>query len=143
MMTFYNQIEPIFEYLLQIRKIENYLMFDMLFPMTWKVPKKYIIEDKFLNQGQQEDNKILLSFISDFQQKELNLIVKNIIGIINYNIEREEKERLLQVKINELKTIFDKQSLDNLKELKFDITKKIIEESNGTDSELVQTVIED
>jgi|688.fasta_scaffold245472_4 hypothetical protein len=143
MMTFYNQIEPIFEYLLQIRKIENYLMFDMLFPMTWKVPKKYIIEDKFLNQGQQEDNKILLSFISDFQQKELDLIVKNIIGIINYNLEREEKERLLQVKINELKTIFDKQSLDNLKELKFDITKKIIEESNGTDSELVQTVIED
>jgi hypothetical protein len=143
MMTFYNQIEPIFEYLLQIRKIENYLMFDMLFPMTWKVPKKYIIEDKFLNQGQQDDNKILLSFISDFQQKELDLIVKNIIGIINYNIEREEKERLLQVKINELKTIFDKQSLDNLKELKFDITKKIIEESNGTDSELVQTVIED
>ena len=142
-MTFYNQIEPIFEYLLQIRKIENYLMFDMLFPMTWKVPKKYIIEDKFLNQGQQEDNKILLSFISDFQQKELDLIVKNIIGIINYNIEREEKERLLQVKINELKTIFDKQSLDNLKELKFDITKKIIEESNGADSELVQTVIED
>jgi hypothetical protein len=142
-MTFYNQIEPIFEYLLQIRKIENYLMFDMLFPMTWKVPKKYIIEDKFLNQGQQDDNKILLSFISDFQQKELDLIVKNIIGIINYNIEREEKERLLQVKINELKTIFDKQSLDNLKELKFDITKKIIEESNGTDSELVQTVIED
>lgn len=118
-------------------------MFDMLFPMTWKVPKKYIIEDKFLNQGQQEDNKILLSFISDFQQKELDLIVKNIIGIINYNIEREEKERLLQVKINELKTIFDKQSLDNLKELKFDITKKIIEESNGADSELVQTVIED
>ena len=142
-MTFYNQIEPIFEYLLQIRKIENYLMFDMLFPMTWKVPKKYIIEDKFLNQGQQDDNKILLSFISDFQQKELDLIVKNIIGIINYNIEREEKERLSQVKINELKTIFDKQSLDNLKELKFDITKKIIEESNGTDSELVQTVIED
>ena len=142
-MTFYNQTEPIFEYLLQIRKIENYLMFDMLFPMTWKVPKKYIIEDKFLNQGQQDDNKILLSFISDFQQKELDLIVKNIIGIINYNIEREEKERLLQVKINELKTIFDKQSLDNLKELKFDITKKIIEESNGTDSELVQTVIED
>jgi len=142
-MTFYNQIEPIFEYLLQIRKIENYLMFDMLFPMTGKVPKKYIIEDKFLNLGQQDDNKILLSFISDFQQKELDLIVKNIIGIINYNIEREEKERLLQVKINELKTIFDKQSLDNLKELKFDITKKIIEESNGTDSELVQTVIED
>jgi len=143
MMTFYTQIEPIFTYLLQIRKIENYLMFDMVFPMTWKVPKRFIIEDKFLNQGQHEDNQILLSFISDFQQQELDLIVKNVIGIINYNLEREEKERLLQAKINELKSIFDKQSLDNLKELKFDITKKIIEDTNGKDSEVVQTIVED
>lgn len=118
-------------------------MFDMVFPMAWKVPKRFIIEDKFLNQGQHEDNQILLSFISDFQQQELDLIVKNIIGIINYNLEREEKERLLQAKINELKTIFDKQSLDNLKELKFDITKKIIEDTNGKDSEVVQTIVED
>ena len=73
----------------------------------------------------------------------MDLIVKNIIGIINYNLEREEKERLLQAKINELKTIFDKQSLDNLKELKFDITKKIIEDTNGKDSEVVQTIVED
>ncbi len=142
-MTFYTQIEPIFTYLLQIRKIENYLMFDMVFPVTWKVPKRFIIEDKFLNKGQHEDNQILLSFISDFQQQELDLIVKNVIGIINYNLEREEKERLLQAKINELKSIFDKQSLDNLKELKFDITKKIIEDTNGKDSEVVQTIVED
>jgi len=142
-MTFYTQMEPVFEYLLQIRKIENYLMFDMVFPMTWKVPKRFVIEDKFLNQGQHEEDKILLSFIADFQQKELDLTVKNIIGIINYNLEREEKDRLLQLKIDELKNIFDKQSLDNLKELKFDITKKIIEESNGKDIEPVQTVIEE
>lgn len=142
-MTFYTQMEPVFEYLLQIRKIENYLMFDMVFPMTWKVPKRFVIEDKFLNQGQHEEDKILLSFVADFQQKELDLTVNNIIGIINYNLEREEKDRLLQVKINELKNIFDKQSLDNLKELKFDITKKIIEESNGKDIEPVQTVIEE
>ena len=142
-MTFYTQMEPVFEYLLQIRKIENYLMFDMVFPMTWKVPKRFVIEDKFLNQGQHEEDKILLSFIADFQQKELDLTVRNIIGIINYNLEREEKDRLLQLKIDELKNIFDKQSLDNLKELKFDITKKIIEESNGKDIEPVQTVIEE
>lgn len=142
-MTFYTQMEPVFEYLLQIRKIENYLMFDMVFPMSWKVPKRFVIEDKFLNQGQHEDDKILLSFVADFQQKELDLTVNNIIGIINYNLEREEKDRLLQTKIDELKNIFDKQSLDNLKELKFDITKKIIESSNGKDIEPVQTVIEE
>jgi hypothetical protein len=46
---------------------------------------------------------------------------QNIIGIINFNIEREEKERLLDEKIGELKKLFDSQKLENLKELKFDI----------------------
>ena len=49
------------------------------------------------------------------------MIYQNIIGIINFNLEREEKERLLDEKIGELKKLFDSQKLENLKELKFDI----------------------
>ena len=36
-------------------------------------------------------------------------------------MEREEKERLFQSKVDELKNVFEKQSLNNLKNLKFDI----------------------
>jgi hypothetical protein len=36
-------------------------------------------------------------------------------------LEREEKERLFQSKVDELKNVFEKQSLNNLKNLKFDI----------------------
>jgi hypothetical protein len=99
-------------------------VFDVAFPMTWKILKKHIIEDKFVNNG--TSNELLnLSFVSEYDEKNINIIQDNILNIINYNLEREEKERLLEMKINELKTIFDKESLDNLKNFKFDINKKI------------------
>jgi hypothetical protein len=123
-MSIYKELTPIIDYLTQIRKLENYLVFDVSFPMTWKILKKHIIEDKFVNNG--TSNELLnLSFVSEYDEKNINIIQDNILNIINYNLEREEKERLLEMKINELKTIFDKESLDNLKNFKFDINKKI------------------
>jgi hypothetical protein len=53
----------------------------------------------------------------------------NIKNIIKYNLEREEKDRLFETKVEELKKLFEKQNLDKLKGLYFDIseptTKKI------------------
>ena len=123
-MSIYKELTPIIDYLTQIRKLENYLVFDVAFPMTWKMLKKHIIEDKFVNNGTAND-LLNLSFVSEYDEKNINIIQDNILNIINYNLEREEKERLLEIKINELKTIFDKESLDNLKNFKFDINKKI------------------
>ena len=37
-------------------------------------------------------------------------------------MEREEKERLFNIKVEELKQIFEKQPLKNLKNLKFDLS---------------------
>ena len=122
-MSIYKELTPIIEYLTQIRKLENYLVFDVAFPITWKMLKRHIIEDKFVNNGT-ENNLLNLSFVSEYDEKNINLIQENILNIINYNLEREEKERLLEAKINELKTIFDKESLDSLKNFKFDINKK-------------------
>lgn len=122
-MSIYKELTPIIEYLTQIRKLENYLVFDVAFPISWKMLKKHIIEDKFVNNGT-ENNLLNLSFVSEYDEKNINLIQESILNIINYNLEREEKERLLEAKINELKTIFDKESLDSLKNFKFDINKK-------------------
>jgi hypothetical protein len=115
------QLGPIIKYLHQIRKIEDYLIFDMYFPSTWKILKKFVIEDKFVNLGTIDDGLIGMSFVSESNEDNLNLTQNNIIGIINFNLEREQKEMLLETKINELKGIFEKQSLDSLKSLKFDI----------------------
>ncbi len=117
----FDYLKKIGPYFFQLRKLEDYLVFDVLFPNTWKLPKRFVQEDKFLNNGETEDGNLSLSFISDFTEEGVDLIYQNIIGIINFNLEREEKERLLDEKIGELKKLFDSQKLENLKELKFDI----------------------
>lgn len=133
-MSFYKETKPLIEYLHQIRKLENYIVFDMLFSKTWKIPKKYIVEEKFLNNGSLED-KLHLSFICDFEEKSLNLIQNNILGIIRYNLEREGKEKLFESKVNELKSMFDKENLDTLKALQFELNKNVIlEDGNGQGS---------
>jgi hypothetical protein len=54
--------------------------------------------------------------------------------VIAYNKEREEKERLFQSKVDELKTIFEKQNLNNLQALKFEITEHKIELEDDEES---------
>ena len=130
-MSIFKELNPFINYLKQIRKLEDYLVFDMSFPVNWKIQKKYIVEDKFVNYGTQTDGAVLLSFISTYNENEINNTKSNILGIIKYNLEREEKERLLDIKIVELRNMFEKQTLDNLKSLKFDfnINKNIIIEN--------------
>lgn len=140
------QLTPILKYLHQIRKIEDYLIFDMYFPNSWKVLKKFVIEDKFINMGTVDEGLMGMSFVCETDEEKLTLTQNNIIGIINYNLEREQKETLLETKINELKGIFEKQSLDSLKSLKFDIkSNEINYKQNGKSkpSEMVGEIQEE
>lgn len=140
------QLTPILKYLHQIRKIEDYLIFDMHFPNSWKILKKFVIEDKFINMGTVDEGLIGMSFVTETEDEKLTLTQNNILGIINYNLEREQKESLLETKINELKGIFEKQSLDSLKSLKFDIkSNEINYKQNGKSkpSEMVGEIQEE
>ena len=120
-MSLYKEFSSLFPYLQSVRKLKNYLIFDVSFPESWKLPKKYVEEDKILQQESQTPNEKLFSFVSEFNEEEVEKIAGNVKSIINYNLEREEKERLFQSKVDELKNVFEKQSLNNLKNLKFDI----------------------
>jgi len=145
-MSIYKELTPILNYIHQIRKVETFLIFDILFPNTWKIPKKFIIEDKFVNQGMSEDNLILLWFVSEINESEIEKTKNNIVGIVNYNLEREEKEKLFENKISELKNIFEKQSLDSLKNLKFDIKnskENLFDNGKSKDNEVVSGIIEE
>lgn len=120
-MSLYKEFSSLFPYLQSVRKLKNYLSFDVSFPESWKLPKKYVEEDKILQQESQTPGEKLFSFVSEFNEEEVEKISGNVKSIINYNLEREEKERLFQSKVDELKNVFEKQSLSNLKNLKFDI----------------------
>jgi hypothetical protein len=120
-MSLYKEFSALLPYLQSVRKLQNYLTFDVSFPTTWKLPKKYVEEDKVMEQNSKVENYRLFSFVSEITEDGIEKVSQNIQNIIKYNLEREEKEALFNNKVDELKIIFEKQNLKNLKNLKFDL----------------------
>ena len=117
----YYELKDIFEYLISVRKLKNYLSIDIEFPLTWKIPKRFAQEDKIMENQKLNENGRFFSFVCEFNESVVNLTVENIKNIIAYNKEIELKERLLKQKIDELKRIFESKKLENLQTLKFEL----------------------
>lgn len=145
-MSLFREFEILFPYLQSVRKIKNYLSFDIQFIETWKLPKKFINEKSVVENERTTTGYRSFSFVSEFNEISVDELISNIKNIIAYNKEREEKERLFQHKVNELKAIFEKQNLNSLQALKFDINEPKIElddeeettEPTGRDAGLVE-----
>ena len=120
-MTFFKEIELIYPYLKSIRKLKEYLSFDVQFPVKWKIPKKFTIEGKFVTQEKQIEGTNLVSFIAELNESEVNKTVGNIKSIVEFNKEIEQKEKLFSNKVEELKKIFEAQDIGKLQTLKFEI----------------------
>jgi hypothetical protein len=120
-MSLYKEFSALLPYIQSVRKIKNYLSFDVTFPNTWKLPKKFVREDKILEQDSQIQNHRFFSFVCEINEDDIEITSTNIQNIVKYNLDREEKERLFETKVNELKMLFEKQNLKNLKELQFEI----------------------
>lgn len=141
-MSLYKEFSVLFPYLQSVRKIKSFLSFDVSFPKTWKLPKKYVDEEKLMEQTSTIPDERLFSFVSEINEVEIEKCSSNIQNIITYNREREEKERLFNEKVEELKVVFEKQSLKNLQELKFDIkSKKIKLEDNEEEIKTTGVVV--
>jgi hypothetical protein len=142
-MSLYKELIKVLPYLQSIRKIEKYLSIDVSFPNTWKIPKIYVDESKVMEQRSTDENKRFFSFVSELDDVKIIEIKKNIENIVKYNLEREEKERLFKNKVESLKNYFEKESLDNLKSLTFNISKnndfKLDYEEQDESGEVVET----
>jgi len=140
----YNELKDIFQYLVSVRKLKKYLSIDIEFPSNWKIPKKFVQEDKIVENEKVTDGTRFFSFVSEFDEKILNTTVNNIKNIIAYNKEIENKEKLLKQKIDELKKIFETENLENLQSLKFDILEEKLDDgeevinARGTSDRLVE-----
>ena len=122
-MNFNEVILKIFPYLHSIRKIKTYLSFDLNFPETWKYPTK--IMEKLQYTQNDANGKKIISFVCETNDNYVVLCIDGIESLIKYNLDREEKERLIEYKVKELKKIFDTNELDSLKQLKIDIEKEL------------------
>jgi hypothetical protein len=140
----YNEFKDIFNYLVSIRKLKTYLSIDIEFPITWKIPKRFVDEDKIMENQKVNEDKRFFSFVSEFNQINLDKTVQNIKNIISYNKEIEMKERLLKQKIDELKKIFESKNLENLQTLKFELLEQQLNDGEkdfnegGTSNNLVE-----
>lgn len=120
-MNLYEDLNDIFPFLISIRKLENYISIDVEFPTSWRLPKKYVDEKTVLEQKASRQEFRCFSFATNFEETALTTSFNNLRGIINYNLEREQKEKLFETKVKELKTLFDKASLDELRDLAFQV----------------------
>lgn len=140
----YNEFKDIFQYLVSVRKLKTYISIDIEFPQSWKIPKRFVQEDKIIENQKVHDENRFFSFVSEFNEIILNQTVENIKKIISYNKEIEMKEKLLKQKIDELKKIFETKNLENLQSLKFELLEEKINDGEEdfnerrTDNKLVE-----
>jgi hypothetical protein len=113
-MSFYKEIEDLVNYIHSIRKLKTYFSFDIDFPPNWVILKTYIDEEKtVINKNSGESKSV--SFVSDITDQSVTNTINTIRKIVEYNKEKEEKQRLFNEKVNELKGLFEKQDLRELK----------------------------
>ena len=120
-MSLYKEFSSLLPYLQSVRKLESYLSVDVSFPTTWKLPKKFVDEEKVMEQTSKMEGHRFFSFVAEISEESVELLSNNLKSIIKYNHDREEKERLFQNKVEELKNIFEKQDLTSLKNLNFEL----------------------
>lgn len=134
MSTFYNFISKVEPYLKTVRKLKTHVSYDLFFSDKWVMPKVVNNDIEVVKAGN-ENGFVLLSFVCPIQEKSVNEVEELIEQIIKTNREREEKDKLFRSKVQELKSIFERQNLEDLKSLKFDVDEiNSIINSNGEES---------
>jgi hypothetical protein len=106
-------------YVIGIRYLEGTPLVDAVFKEGWMVPEDPKV--KKIKGNEEMNYYMLFSEVSGVGLDELLAYVKKTIDV---NVEREKKHELLREKVNELKELFKKHSLDKLKRLKFNFTEE-------------------
>ena len=123
-MSFFKQIEDLAPYLLSINNYEGrYYSIDIKVPANWVIPEEYATDNnvtKFqINNGSNEGSVVGFRFTSEFNENEVEVLLVRVRGFIKFNEERIRKDFLYRKTVELLKDVFEKNSLDKLKKLKF------------------------
>jgi len=120
-MTFYPFLESVMTYFKSVRKLQDYISFDMVLPTRWIIPKKFTEGIELVESKSESPDTKIISFVAPYVKEEIEKIELSLKNVINYNREREEKENLFKSKVEELKTLFEKENISHLRGLKFDV----------------------
>lgn len=101
-------------YVIGIRYLEGTVLVDAVFKEGWTVP-----EDSQIKKAKGDDSMNYYMLFSETPNIGLDEILAYVERIIKLNLEREKKHELLREKVNELKELFKKNSLQTLTRLRF------------------------
>lgn len=120
----YELIKNLRPYFYSLREIETNVSLDIKLPISWDFEKTVLLYSAVKYKVQDKNDKFnLLSLISVANEDGYNLLFVCANDIIRVNKEEEEKQKLFQSKLRELKELFDKENLDNLKHLNLNLYK--------------------
>ena len=126
-MSLQDYINEINGYFKEMNIIENIVYVSVAFPKKWLIDKT--IEDNFnvkitANTKLDSANEIGYYYFAQFDNNIIDNIFNAIKYTINFNLQAEEKIKLLLSKIEELKEIFNEEDINTLKTLQFKYKKK-------------------
>ena len=136
-MNFTDVITYLFPYLQSFRRLKDFISIDLIFPKNWDFPNEIIQKCQVVQNDKHQGEGINLSFVSK-PNAELESLIEVIEELINHNLEREEKERLLRVKVTELKELFKHSNLNDLKGMSI-----VIENESEEEHDDVEKLLED
>jgi hypothetical protein len=138
-MTFYKHLENLFEFLASVRRLENFVSFDINFPSTWGLPKSLASETQIVPFETQDENKKGISFVCEFNEADVDKTVNIILKVIRLNKEREMKDRLFKEVVANLKKTFETNDLTTLEKLQIGFDIENIKEEEEEENEATGT----
>lgn len=120
----YDIIQSLRPHFFSLREIKDSVSLDVKLPAKWRYenmldPRETQFEIKV--QDEKSSNR-LISLISSATSDGYDFVFKYAQAIVHINEEEEEKERLFNEKVQELKNLFLSSPLDKLKDIKFNET---------------------
>jgi hypothetical protein len=130
-----NKLKPYFK---GIKVAEDYNIVEVNLKKSWVIPDN---EDVMVQQKEVKESSNVLYNMFYTNVKNFDELLDYIEAeVINQNIEIEQKEELLRMKVEELKRVFEDKSLDELNNLKFTTDENSLKLGNNKSNNLTDKI---
>jgi len=138
-MTFYEQIIKLEGHFHSLRLHEGLLVIDLKLPNSWKVKEVIASRDNKiqLQVGPKDDKYQIISFFSAFDEPSTITLQEEILEVIRWNKEIEEKDALLNQKMLELRKVFNENNIYSLRNLDINFKTTLLDLNGQTELEPV------
>ena len=137
-MNIYTVIKKYEKYFHSVRLHDTIVLLDLKLPTNWQIQELLgsFKTTTQLKTNDQTEKHTLVSFYAPFTVNDISQLTEDVDKVIKWNKDREEKNSLLNIKIMELKKVFESNNVDSLRNINFDFKEEINVDLNGEELKL-------